>query len=171
MISLSIFEYNYYLNDSENDSFDWVSLFALFISILTAIISVRTIYISKQEEIRYKRFEDLCLTPVQDEMTRIFEFLVTVQNETVQSHLVQINEDQRSFSLILSRIQRVFKNIDVDQMHNLYLDFSDICFNLPPEAQVSNIIEKFQVLRVDIIDHLYNNALTRKNFFGKSKNY
>ena len=171
MISLSLININYYIDKTDNTSIDWASLIAICISILTIFISVRSIYLAKQEEIRYKKFEDLCLNPVQDELKRIYEFLIYSQTKEIQNCLNQINEDQRSFSLQLARIRRVFKNINVNHLHDLYLDFSDVCFNQPPETQIKSVIENFQLLRVDILDHLYNNALTRKNWFGKSKAY
>jgi hypothetical protein len=158
-MSFAIFEENYYYGSEASSIFEPVPLIAILISALSVYFSFKAIKISKKTEIVHKKFQDLCLDPVKMELDRMRENLISIKSTPISNQINSINTKSRDFSMLLIRIRSIYPNIDVSEMQNEYQDFADLCLNQPSGALTESIIDEFQILRVSILNKVYDQAM------------
>jgi hypothetical protein len=154
---LSIFNFNYYYGDSPNEV-SLLSILAFLVSIVSIFFSIKLVYISKKIELRHRKFEDLCLNPVKDGLKEIIQEIENNGSSLLSNQVNKIKIHQREFTILLTRLRRVYKDIDASLIQDRYLDFIDFCTSQPESTYSSFIINKFKTLELEIINDIYKFA-------------
>lgn len=163
----NFFEENNYFAGRDSET-DFISVVALFISLLSIYFTYRAIIISKKTEIHHKKFEDLCLDPVRSELDRILRHLIENKTKLISTQLEFISKSSREFAMLLIRIRKIYSEIDVSNLQDVFNEFSDDCLNKSDISITESILDDFQILRITILNEVYRKALINlnDNFFN-----
>ena len=160
-MSWSFFETNNYLGTGAEESISWIPIIALIISLGSIFFTFIGIIISKKTEIKHQKFQDLCLIPVKTELSRVQGKLEENRNNLLITSLVDINSGSRDIARLLVAIRVIYPNINVDELHDFYVDFSDLCQGMETGTLTVDALDEFQILRVRILNEIYAYATSQ----------
>jgi hypothetical protein len=148
----------------DSNSFDWVSLFALIVSLVSVICSFYFVYLGKKIEIISAKFQKFCIDNIE-------KIITPIENKFSQSGIL-ISTFRNDISICTSDIQLfcftlldIYPEITFDEIEKLTDEFSDRMYEVVannPNALCEDHKVDFLQFKILIYSKLYDFVLNKE---------
>lgn len=143
---------------ADDSKTDWIAIIACIASAISLIISFVTVIQRKRTEIRYAKFEKLCLNIIDDKFNEIKKFLTETGKDSLTLHLDKITMFYVDLVIITITLQKIYPRIDIDHIQNECNVFTDFLYT-DPSKQIFEINQQYLESKLKILNKLYDYAL------------
>ncbi len=157
---------NFYIDNLPEQSTGLIEIIALLVSIFSILITVIGIYISKQIDIKYERFGNLCLANITNILHNVDEIFKNQSSSAIHSHRKAILDSLVELNLFLSSLRKIYPKLDVELITTISDKFSDEIHSRNDVVLTFN--STYYETKVSIYDSLYKYAINKElNLFGR----
>jgi len=146
-----------------------LSIFAIFISIIAILLSIRLVYITKRLEIKEKQYNDLCINPINNILKGLDDIFTNHEHDLINIHFSKIPSVTTDFQLYVFELSNIYPNIDKINIVKATEEFTDYIFSSPNEKvsffKVNYYQTKIKIYRI-LYDYIIRNEF---KIFSKPK--
>lgn len=146
---------------SSTPPFNWLALASFVISGLSLLLSFIGAYRNKQVEIVAKRFDKLCIDPIDAGFKELDKLFSTHGNELASNYLKDVATRLTEVNLVLVSLRSIYPALDAQSVTRINDAFSDHYFECKDE-QVSEYLASYLKAKNLVIDSLYKYILNEE---------
>jgi hypothetical protein len=147
-----------YCQCNASDGGNFFDILTEILTFVTIIITLLSVVLSKRVEIRFTKFENLCLNIVNEKFDYFFNYINRFETEVIRLHLTTITELNTDFNLLLVELRAIYPKIDIDFLQNLSHEFTDKAY-ANQSLRMGILVSDFLVMKIKMLDKLYDYAL------------
>ena len=138
---------------------DWVSLLSLVVAGISFFLSLLAGYLNKRIDLIGRKFEKLCLEPVEASFKGLDTIFATNRQDLVVNHSVFIFDSLSASNLLLLELQGIYPRIDFIGIERLCDQFSDLVAQELLGTNVGDYSSKYFYAKTQVLDSLFRYAM------------
>jgi hypothetical protein len=139
-------------------SSDIIAFSAAVISLFSLFFTYYSVYLSKELEIKYKKFESLGIETIQKLLSSIDKVFEENPDDLVITQLQAITENLVDIELFLIQFTNIYSKLEITKISNLKDLFSDELYN-NNQVEIKRMKVNYLVFRTKLLTDLYDFAI------------
>lgn len=155
-------QFNYFNNPSHASFLDFL---AILISVISIFFTFRSIYFSKKIDLKFNRYEALCISNVNFIFNEIENLFTYNSNGNIEIHRNEILNNLIELNQFMLTLAKIYPNINKEFITSITDDFSDEIFSRG--GTLTEFKSSYLNTKVLILEKLYDYAIKKEIKFWK----